>query len=43
MTRNWLAAFAVLVALFVCGCSDNSAEKDRPGGFYGGASAGGMP
>ena len=33
---------ALLAALFVAGCAqrDGSSDKDRPGGFYGGVSAG---
>lgn len=33
---------ALLASLFVAGCAqrDSSSEKDDPGGFYGGVSAG---
>jgi len=41
--RNWQFALALLALLLACGCADNTAaDKDRPGGFYGGVSAGGV-
>jgi hypothetical protein len=43
MSRNWLACVALLATLLVAGCADNAAaDKDRPSGFYGGVSAGGV-
>ena len=43
MIRDGLGALGLLLAILIGGCADNSAtDKNRPGGFYGGVSAGGV-
>lgn len=39
---NSAVAISLLLCLLIAGCAqrDTSSDKDRPGGFYGGVSAG---